>query len=123
MAEDKKRDDIAVEMGERRGTGYESPVNSPRAAPPGPNGRCSKQPHIACDQLLWLFDSDDRDEQICAFRDWLQPELLSARSPGIFHPLKDAVRQTNDPDVVDSVRNSDPDMQNLRNHYLPRLQL
>lgn len=32
MADDKKRDDI--ELGERRSTGFESPVDSPRPAPP-----------------------------------------------------------------------------------------
>lgn len=37
MADDKKRDDFAVEMGERKGSSYDSPLNSPRpTAPPAP---------------------------------------------------------------------------------------
>ena len=44
MAEDKKRDDVAVEMGERRGTGFESPVGSPRGAPPAPIAAVANNP-------------------------------------------------------------------------------
>ena len=34
MADDKKRDDFAVEMGERKGSSYDSPLISPRPAAP-----------------------------------------------------------------------------------------
>ncbi|KAL8817910.1 MAG: hypothetical protein Q9191_008055 [Dirinaria sp. TL-2023a] len=44
MAEDKKRDDVAIELGERRGTGFESPVNSPRGAPPAPMAAVANNP-------------------------------------------------------------------------------
>lgn len=44
MAEDKKRDDVAIELGERRGTGFESPVSSPRAAPPAPMTAVANNP-------------------------------------------------------------------------------
>lgn len=44
MADDKKRDDIAVELGERRGTGFESPVNSPRPAQAPPIASVANNP-------------------------------------------------------------------------------
>lgn len=36
MSDDKKRDDFTVEMGERKGSSYDSPLNSPRPAAPAP---------------------------------------------------------------------------------------
>ena len=45
MADDKKRDDVSVEMGDRRVPGYESPINSPRAtAPAAPMAAVANNP-------------------------------------------------------------------------------
>jgi len=44
MADDKKRDDITLELGERRGTGFESPIISPRPAPAAPMASAVNNP-------------------------------------------------------------------------------
>ena len=44
MADDKKRDDFAVEMGERKGSSYDSPINSPRPAAPPPLAAAANNP-------------------------------------------------------------------------------
>ena len=44
MADDKKRDDFAVEMGERKGSAYEPPINSPRPAAPPPLAAAANNP-------------------------------------------------------------------------------
>ena len=46
MADDKKRDDISVELGERRGTGFESPITSPRPAPAAPMASVANNPIV-----------------------------------------------------------------------------
>ena len=44
MADDKKRDDFTVEMGERKGSNYDSPLNSPRPAAPAPMAAAASNP-------------------------------------------------------------------------------
>ena len=44
MADDKKRDDFNVELGERKGSSYDSPLNSPRPAAPAPMAATTSSP-------------------------------------------------------------------------------
>ena len=46
MADDKKRDDFTVEMGERKGSGYDSPIDSPRPAAPAPMAAAASNPIV-----------------------------------------------------------------------------
>ena len=44
MADDKKRDDISMELGERRGSGFEAPTSTPRPAPAAPKTTVANNP-------------------------------------------------------------------------------
>lgn len=46
MADDKKRDEVAIELGEQRGTGFEPPGNPPRPATAAPLASLANNPIV-----------------------------------------------------------------------------
>ena len=58
-----------------------------RTPPTAANGEYTvcfidEQPHPACTGLLWIINSDDGDEQICAVGNGIQPQFLPALRSG-----------------------------------------